>query len=282
MSAALDEAARTIETKRTGHVGPTLVDWSDDRIRPLRDVVTTLPESLKRFGELLRATTPAAAAAAYVARDADTRLLLALDLLSAIASHSLRADDLFEVAAPSGPVASPVSTLFHWPEHVRWAIQVFESVLGGTVSSLRDLTGWTAHAEVGGRNHSHHGATLDPRPHTSFALLQLALQWLRCADAAADAPLPGITAVCRLAPSAPTHATGPDADTLLIAGRGRTLSIPLSPNARVRLGGDGCVQADTPLPIGSFTLEGTSVVVTVGAPRAAGRALGACQYRAVS
>jgi hypothetical protein len=260
VSAALDEAAQTVETKRQIAGTPTDIPWVQiDALVRRPPLVVQLPEALARLRTLLEPNAAAPTGDQLPGADSDRRLDLALDLLSAIARHA-------SVDEPGADSHVLVSTRYRGPEHVRWAMQLFEGVLAFAAEDLpscrepaffkRPLTPRdTPEPQTRPRDHT---------AHRTHALLMLA-QWIRCAksldprdgDSALSERILGLVTATR-------HAASPSgADAAVVVSDERSMdrvSIPVAvPDAWLARALTGiCLNGDT----------GETVLGTIARPRA--------------
>lgn len=133
-AAALDEAAATLDATRPvpdakGIAGDLLVA-SD----VTRRVFVRLPEAMRRFRAAMQGVAPLPPISGDTSPDGDAMpanealLGAAAVLLARICEANLSRRDDLSLTAHSGHV--PVSMRYAWPDTIRWAVEMFEGMLG--------------------------------------------------------------------------------------------------------------------------------------------------------
>ncbi len=189
VGAALDEAAYTLETKRGRPSNETIVPWAQSDMSTLTSgLLSRLPETVGRAPVGLiggRAGANANGREPLPEADRVARLVQAWDLFRRICDSVLSRGNDLELAADAGAIGyGGVGSVYAWPDSTRWAVVMFEALLGDawiSPSSSREPAFCSRHLLPG----------LDvvdrsQRPNASCASALLALEWLRCAGAASE------------------------------------------------------------------------------------------------
>lgn len=186
VGAALDEAVRGLETKRGAPARSPLDPWAQpDSAAALVALLPRLPETIARMPAALIGPRPADTATSEAQVTDEERasvLALAWVLLARICEATLRNGDDLSWSFEAGHVGHVrAGALYAWPESTRWAVALFEGLLGD---------GWPPPSSegppaFGSRQLLPGFDTTDrsARPNASCACALLALEWLRSAGA---------------------------------------------------------------------------------------------------
>jgi hypothetical protein len=187
IASALDEAAESLEAAPVKAVDAIpLVPWTDlSATVPAPTLFTQLSEATARLRVAMTgAPTLPAIEGSESLTDDDRKALLrdALGLLGRIRDELWRNDDLAPMMAPWDAGQRPASVVCAWPERLRWAVEVFEGMLGRAWTGRRaDGRLPNAFFTLGVTARDEGGAGIPvPRPNSTHACLLLAREWLEC------------------------------------------------------------------------------------------------------
>lgn len=183
VAAAVDDAARGLETKRGGGVPVPLVDWARlARVPAARTLPSRLPEAQARFrAAVAGGAVPSLDGTEEPVDDDRMRLLAeALRVLVGIQDEIRRHGD---VRLEPWHAGSTGTLGYLWPERLRWAIATFEGLLGRAWGPAPEPAAAFFARAVSPRDASEDGddgAMADVRHDSMQPLLELAGVWLRC------------------------------------------------------------------------------------------------------
>jgi hypothetical protein len=186
LSAALAEAASALETSHARPSASGLIPWPRlFEIAP--GMLTGLPDALARLRVAMSGTAvlaPINGGEALTEADRRTLLLEALRLLGRIRDELSRIDDLPPPTAPWHLSRLPASVVCAWPEPLRWAVEIFEGLLGRAwVSGSPTLqSAFFARAvkamDADGLRQPGANGTMGPQ--STHACMLLLREWLEC------------------------------------------------------------------------------------------------------
>jgi hypothetical protein len=187
VGAALDEAAATLEATRPV---PDAGAIAGNRLIPSeasRRVFDRLPEAIRRFRAALNGIAPLRPIDGDAPPDGDTMpdgealLADAAALFPRIceAILSQRGDLVATPYVTRDDV--PVSMRYAWPDNIRWAVEMFEGMLGCAWPPAAAPARFFTPRAPAGQDHSGAAATSTQAPgNARFACVLLACEWLRC------------------------------------------------------------------------------------------------------
>jgi hypothetical protein len=187
VSAALDDAAQTIETKRAAADPSIPIPWSRlDSMVDCSCFLAQLPEAISRLRTGCQEDGVPLPPDGGQRRSpgADLLLELGLDVLSALAQHAGPG------GAPPGELRGanhsvPVSTLYSGPERVRWVVQLIEGLLahaGAVLPPAGEPSFFARPLRPRDTSRTHARSPSQHERCTTSATLHLLAQWVRCAE----------------------------------------------------------------------------------------------------